>query len=79
MFVLRFMQHKINLITNDETILYGRWRKDKQDNALSEHTKFLGDLEGMWLDIGSEIDWYVLHRLQFTICYFSCPQGEDSA
>ncbi|EMS67511.1 hypothetical protein TRIUR3_10123 [Triticum urartu] len=34
-----------------------RWRKDKQDNALSEHTKFLGDLEGMGLDIGSEIDW----------------------
>ncbi|XP_044331234.1 putative SNAP25 homologous protein SNAP30 isoform X2 [Triticum aestivum] len=38
--------------------------KDKQDNALSDLSDVLGQLKGMALDMGSEIDRYVLHRLQ---------------
>ena len=33
--------------------------KDKQDNALSDLSDVLGQLKGMALDIGSEIDRYV--------------------
>uniref|UniRef100_A0A8R7PCP5 t-SNARE coiled-coil homology domain-containing protein n=1 Tax=Triticum urartu TaxID=4572 RepID=A0A8R7PCP5_TRIUA len=50
--------------------------KDKQDNALSDLSDVLGQLKGMALDMGSEIDRYVLRRLQFTMSYFIGQQGK---
>jgi hypothetical protein len=41
--------------------------KDKQDNALSDLSDVLGQLKGMALDMGSEIDRYVLHRLHHNL------------
>jgi synaptosomal-associated protein 25 len=47
--------------------------KDKQDSALSDLSNVLGQLKGMALDMGSEIDRYVLHRLYHNL--FHWPIG----
>lgn len=46
--------------------------KDKQDDGLSDLSDILGDLKGMAVEMGSELDKYLLKPHDMLSIYFCC-------